>query len=69
MTGGETQYLPSNEVVGFLERQIAGKLESCTTQPSHESELNIYIYIYVYIFFFGGAFVESNEQMYIYIYI
>ena len=40
LKGGETWCLPSSEeVVGFLEQQIAGKRESCTTQPSHESEL------------------------------
>ena len=37
---GETWCLSSSEeVVGFLERQIVGKQESFTTQPSHESEL------------------------------
>ena len=38
LKGGETWCLSSSEeVVGFLERQIAGKRESFTTQPPHES--------------------------------
>ena len=38
LKGGETWYLSSSEeVVGFLERQIAGKRESFTTQPPHGS--------------------------------
>ena len=51
--GGETQHLPSSEeVVGFLERQIAGKRESFTTQPPHESEL--------FLLFFGVPFLNQT---------